>query len=280
MALIAQALTTLENVRLYLNLYTSTTVTATETLTANTARTTFSFAHTDLISFGTVYESVSSTYTAILTSTFTVDYEAGTVTFSAAKTATITAANYIYYAWDTSKDRILERYINSASEMVSKYCGRKFISDTYTEYYGGLGNTKLVLNQYPINYITSVKVNSALYTAGVDYVTADRTYLDRGLLVRETGWSWYGYETGLVAELTAPIDNIEVVYSAGYTLSTLPADIENTVIDMVSILYNNQTQGANGLQSLTQGGLSYKWDKNPLTQQFSGVLDAYKKVVL
>jgi hypothetical protein len=278
LSLIAQALTSLANVKLYLNLYTSTTITSVETLTADATAKIFSFAHSDIISNS--YGVFSEGGSAISTAFFTFNYELGNITFTAAKTGAITCAGYSYLAWDYSKDRILERFVNSTSDMVSKYCNRKFIADTYTEYYRGLGSTRIVLNQYPINKITSVKVNSAAYTAGIDYVTADRTYLDRGFLVRESGWTWYGYETGLVRELTAPVDNVEVVYSAGYTLSNLPSDIEDVVIDMVSILYSNQANGANGLKSLSQGQLKYDWKQDPLTMQFAGVLDTYKKVVV
>jgi len=168
--------------------------------------------------------------------------------------------------------------------MVSKYCNRKFMADTYTEYYKGTGRQRLVLNQYPINKITSVKVDSAALTAGTDYVTADQTYLDQGIVFKDNGWTWYGYLTGLVGEPTAPIDNVEVVYSAGYTLSpeatrNLPWDLEQAVIDMVADIYGEQQQGTIGLSRLTEGKLTYEWDKNSLVQQYSNILDSYKKAV-
>jgi len=285
MPLISQALTTMAEVRRYLKLYTLTSVTSTETLTADTAQITFSFANNDIAlnSLGVVKQTTTAGVTATLTtSQFTLDYVNGTITFTAAMTGSITASAYNYFAWDYTKDNQIERNINSVSSMVSKYCNRKFIADTYTEYYKGSGSQKLVLNQYPINAITSVKVDSAALTAGTDYVTADRTYLDQGIVFKNNGWTWYGYLTGLVGELTAPVDNIEVVYSAGYTLETartFPYDLEDAVINMVSDLYGEQQEGTVGLKKLTQGKLTYEWDSNPLIQQYSSVLDVYKKVV-
>lgn len=283
MALIAQALTTLKNVRLYLKLYTYTNVTSTETLTADTANVTFSFAYTDIApnTIGTVSEVTGTATDTVSTALLTFDYGLGTITFSAARTGDITASGYSYFAWDYSKDIFLERQINSVSSMVSKYCNRNFIADTYTEYYKGSGRQKLVLNQYPINSITSVKVDSAALTAGTDYVTADSTYLDQGIIFKNNGWTWYGYLTGLVGELTAPIDNIEVVYSAGYTLSpmTLPYDLEDSAISIVADIYGTQNEGTIGLKQLTQGKLTYVWDNNSLSQQYSSILDAYKKRV-
>jgi hypothetical protein len=285
MPLIAQSLTTMSNVRLYLGLYTLTSVTATETLTADTAQITFSFAHTDIApnSLGTVKQITTAGITATLTA-YTMDYLNGTMTFSASMTGSITVSSYNYFAWDYTKDIFIERLINSVSSMVSKYCNRKFIADTYSEFYKGSGRQKLVLNQYPINAITSVKVDSAALTAGTDYVTADQTYLDQGIIFKNNGWTWYGYLTGLVGELTAPVDNIGVVYSAGYTLEpessrTLPFDIEDVCISMVANLFGEQQEGTVGLKHLTQGKLTYIFDNDSLLKQYSSVLDSYAKKV-
>jgi len=274
------------NVRSYLNLYTLTSITSSETLTASsTAYTTFNFAHVDLAPnyFGSFYEGTTAGST-ISTALITVDYSVGSITVTAAITAGVTITSYKYFAWDYSKDKLIERNINSVSSMVSKYCNRNFIADIYTEYYKGSGRQKLVLNQYPINAITSIKVESAALTAGTDYVTSDQTYLDQGIIFKNTGWVWYGYLTGLVGELTAPVDNIEVVYSAGYTLSpessrTLPYDLEDACISMVASLYGEQQDSTVGLKHLSQGKLTYIWNDNPLIQQYASVLDIYRKAV-
>ncbi len=284
MPLIAQALTTMSEARLYLKLYTLTAVTAAETLTADTANVTFSFANTDLAPnyFGTFYEGAVSPSSTVSTASITVDYSAGTITFSAVRTADITISSYSYFAWDYSKDKFIERLVNSASEMISKYCNRKFIADTYSEYYKGSGRQKLVLNQYPVNYITSVKVDSASLTAGTDYVTADQTYLDQGIIFKNNGWTWYGYLTGLVGELTAPVDNIEVVYSAGYTLSpeasrTLPYDLEDACISLVSTQY--EMIGSKQLTKETIGPLSSDFIQG-LPWDVKQTLDKYAKRVI
>jgi hypothetical protein len=215
----------------------------------------------------------------------TIDYSLGAVTFSAAMTASITCASYKYFAWDYSKDRFIERLINSVSGMVSKHCNRKFIKDTYTEYHKGSGRQKLILNQYPVNKITSVKVDSAALTAGTDYVTSDQTYLDQGIVFKPDGWTWYGYLTGLVGELTAPVDNIGVVYSAGYTLEpeasrTLPWDLEDAVVSMVADLYSEQQDETVGVKRLTQGKLTYEFITDALIQQYASTLDHYAKKVI
>jgi len=286
MPLTSQALTTMANMRLYLNLYTLTAVTASETLTAtSTAYTTFEFAHSDLApNYLGVFYNGTTADTTILTAGITVDYSSGSISVTAAITAGVTISGYSYFAWDYSKDSMLERNINSASGMVSKYCNRRFIADTYDEFYKGSGRQKLVLNQYPVNSIASIEVNSAALTAGTDYATSDSTYLDQGIVFKDNGWTWCGYITGLVGEPTAPIDNIEVTYSAGYTLTpetlrTLPYDIEDAVISIASDLYGQQQDGTVGLKQLTQGKLTYVWSENSLIDQHASVLNAYKKAV-
>ena len=284
MPLIDQALTNLSTMRLYLKLYTLTAVTSTETLTADTARVTFQFAHTDLAQnyFGAFAEVAGTASDTVSTAVMTIDYTLGTTTFSAARTGNITVASYKYFAWDYSKDRFIERYINAVSDTVSKHCNRKFIADTYSEFYKGHGRQKLILNQYPVNYITSVKVDSAALTAGTDYVTADQTYLDQGIVFKSNGWTWYGYLTGLVGEPTAPVDNIEVVYSAGYTLEpeasrTLPYDLEDAAVSMVAVQY--EMIGSKQLTKEVIGPLSSVFIQD-LPWDVKQTLDKYAKRVI
>ena len=47
--------------------------------------------------------------------------------------------------------------INRASDFLSRYCNRKFVSQTYTqEVYNGNGYNSLILEQYPVTQIISV----------------------------------------------------------------------------------------------------------------------------
>ncbi len=284
MPLTAQALTTMANARLYLNLFTFTSVTSSETLT--TSAITYNFANTDISpnSFGTFAEVSGTASDTVSTAVMTIDYPLGTVTFSASRTGDITISSYDYFAWDFSQDKFIERNINSASSLVSKYCNRLFIKDTYDEFYPGTGRQRLVLEQYPINTITSVSENSAALTAGIDYVTSNSTLLDEGIIFKEDGWTWFGFLIGLVGEPTAPINNIEVIYSSGFTLEpeterNLPFDLEDVVLSITADAFNEQQRATVGLKQLTQGKLTYVWDTAAVVKQYSGVLDAYKKGV-
>jgi hypothetical protein len=279
-SLIAQALTTVKDARFSLGLYTLTATVASESLGADTGSVTFTFDHTDLAEhyLGTFYEGTTADST-ISTALITVDYDAGIITFTASVTAGVTISGYSYYAWDYSQDKSIERMINAASSAISRYTGRKFVADTYDEFHKGSGRQKLVLNQYPVNAITSVKVDSAALTAGTDYVTSDSTYLDKGIVFKNDGWTWCGYLVGLVGEPTAPIDNIEVIYSAGYTLANLPSDLIDVCLSMVASSYNEAQNGSTGLKQLTQGKLTYVWKDAELMTQYAGALDSYKKWV-
>jgi hypothetical protein len=289
MALSAQALTTMTTIRRYLNLYTLTDVTSTETLDAtDTSNVTFQFDNTDLAinQFGTFAEVSGTASTTLSTANMTIDYSLGQITFTASRTGSITISSYTYYLWDYDSDNQIERWINSASDLVSRHCNRKFIKDTYTEWHKGLGQQELVCNEFPINYITSVKSLSSTYTAGTEYETSIQTYLDKGIVFRGIGWTWYGYQTGYVGDITGPVRHIEVSYSAGYTLEpetsrTLPYDLEDVVINMVSESYNSQTRQNNGLISLKEGELQYKWDTSKqITERYASVLNKYKKGVM
>jgi hypothetical protein len=58
---------------------------------------------------------------------------------------------------DANTQRIIDAMIGSASEAVSKYCRRDFILRSYDELYNGNGDRRLLLREYPIVSVESVR---------------------------------------------------------------------------------------------------------------------------
>lgn len=52
---------------------------------------------------------------------------------------------------------VLQTLITSISDAIEKYCNRRFISLAYDELYNGEGDRRLLLRQYPIQSIQSVR---------------------------------------------------------------------------------------------------------------------------
>jgi hypothetical protein len=59
----------------------------------------------------------------------------------------------------TVDDLKLEDLINSCSTAIENYCGRKLKEQDFEEEYDGTGKKYILLEQYPVKSITSIKVD-------------------------------------------------------------------------------------------------------------------------
>src|SRR5690349_14418172 len=58
---------------------------------------------------------------------------------------------------DTSQDTLLAALITSVSDAIAKYCRRDFVSKSYDELYNGTGDRRLLLREYPVQSVQSVR---------------------------------------------------------------------------------------------------------------------------
>ena len=58
---------------------------------------------------------------------------------------------------DTSQDAPLATLITALSDAIEKYCRRDFTSRSYDELYNGGGDRRVLLRQYPIQSVQSVR---------------------------------------------------------------------------------------------------------------------------
>lgn len=58
---------------------------------------------------------------------------------------------------DTSQDALLTTLITAVSEAIEKYCRRHFYSRSFDELYNGTGDRRLLLREYPIQSVQSVR---------------------------------------------------------------------------------------------------------------------------
>jgi len=136
---------------------------------------------------------------------------------------------------DTSEDTRLSELLDGVEAAVESFTGRRFASQSYTEYYDGEGRPLLPLQQRPVTSVTSVKVDATGYyghgsgafadaedawTIGTDFVPRSLAADEQnpGLLVALKGVDFEGRGVW-----TQGIGNIEVVYTAGYV--TIPSDL-------------------------------------------------------
>lgn len=129
----------------------------------------------------------------------------------------------------TPEAEVLDTLIAEASAWIEDFCGRKFEAQSVTEVLRGRGYNRLVLDNYPINSITSIDwVDDSGATGTV--ATSDVRILDGGILEFKNPLDgpWYATRTYTVA------------YNTGF--STIPGPIKRAtalkVVDLMQPMYS------------------------------------------
>jgi hypothetical protein len=123
------------------------------------------------------------------------------------------------YSSGSDPTGLLAVLITACSDAIEKYCKRRFLTHFYDELYNGSGDKRLLLRQYPIQSLQSVRympvfvcrvqnTNTALNQQARAAVTATGLQLTRvasGVLYTETLLTWTAYPTlsGLMNAVTA-----------------------------------------------------------------------------
>ncbi|MEE9200657.1 MAG: head-tail connector protein [Candidatus Brocadiales bacterium] len=153
----------------------------------------------------------------------------------------------------TSDDALLSRLVDWSTDLIHSYCRRVFTEASYDEYYDGDGTEGLLVNQFPVSTVTLLEVD------GVQKDTSSYLlYGQLGLIKVKSGKFPRGKK------------NLRVQYSAGY--ATLPNDLEQVAIELVSLKYYDR--GRNRLGVTAKDGVSYV---PHLSDEIKLVLDLYKR---
>jgi len=153
---------------------------------------------------------------------------------------------------------LITRLIERVTSRFEAYCGRQFAARDYdyatdpdNAILDGLANrlnsSLLVLPQFPIVSVTTVRINEISY--------------DESTGIYEAGWYIHSYKSGILGlrgfEWVSGYRNIELVYNAGY--GTIPGDLEEACIKQVLWHYKQGKKehilGQSG-KSLADGSVS------------------------
>lgn len=182
---------------------------------------------------------------------------------------------------DNSKNSTLQRYLTSASAMISQYCNRIFPAETVSDSFflqtsGGArlvrGNvSNLQLSKWPIQSVTSVTENGVVLVEDVDFSIIP----DKGQLLRLDA---NGYPR------LWPIFPIVVVYVGGFT--TIPVDVQDAAIRMVTRRYASKGRDPNLKQQNVPGVIEQQWwiatgeEAGNMDPSITDILDNYRVPVL
>ena len=156
----------------------------------------------------------------------------------------------------SADDTLIGLLQDSADQAVTNYCSRDFAGGTFTEYHPG-GSEFVHLRNYPVDTVTSVKVDSA-HAFGAETLVSASDYVvhaDRGVIQSLVGPFLPRSRPGLVnAEIrtwTRGPRVVQVVYSTA--TGQVPADVKEAYARLVGHWYRKvKTDTASNFQNVQQ----------------------------
>lgn len=160
-------------------------------------------------------------------------------------------------------DSLLARLVSACSAAAASYTSRKILTTVHTFICNGNGRAVLALPQYPVTQVSSVMVGDTV-------VPASQSMTDSGYVVSGDIIYLRGYE------FSHGIQNVKVVYTAGYT--TCPLDLAQATVEWVSSVYKRRHRIDEESKNLQGMVVSFSTDSIP--KPVKAVLNLYKAVGL
>jgi uncharacterized phiE125 gp8 family phage protein len=172
----------------------------------------------------------------------------------------------------STQDGIIGDLINEVSVWIKNYVGHELLSATYTEYYDGDGTEELILKNFPVTTLTSVNDDpTRVFGAATAKSVASDVMLDASAGVVRL-WN----NGGIFQRARG---NLKVVYVAGYSLATMPYDIQLAVRKMVAFLYRSSyAMPKIGVQTETVGDRTTTYFNEEILKDVGGILKPYRSV--
>lgn len=155
---------------------------------------------------------------------------------------------------DTTKDNLCIRKINQATRQIEAYCGRRFLSTTYTqELYNASQTSELVLAQRPVIGSITFEARDTVLNAD-DWETVD------------TNLFYVDANSGVVTSLFKNVGGFgryRVTYTAGY--ATIPEDLAEACASLAAFYVNNADSSDIGKARIREGNREVLYAKNQVT---------------
>lgn len=184
----------------------------------------------------------------------------------------------------SAKHTKVQRLINSVTDWIEKYCGRRFKLTTYTDQqFDGQGGNKIVLPNYPIGTLTSLSFRSSGLNEDDWETIASNLYhvdLNTGII---TGTGSGKLSSGYL--FAQGKYNMKATYTAGYNFDNTStflsdvgaADLEYICWKLVATAY--EKKGAVGIQSERIGDYSVTYAKTAFeNEEVKDILDKYASI--
>ena len=169
----------------------------------------------------------------------------------------------------SKEDDIIDQIILQQSEIIKQYCDRKFIQETFTQYYDGKGRGELFLRDYPIISVTTLNSDSSRAYAVEDNINiSDDVLVDKSAGILQLWNNESAFASGHAS--------VKVVYDAGYAV--IPRDIQEACLLLVQHVYKRFYQDQKiGVSSESIGDRTTSFETSGIPSKVRVILDRYKK---
>ena len=165
---------------------------------------------------------------------------------------------------NTTKDNLITRKINQATEMIEGYCNRRFKEQTnVVEYYDGGDSGSLLLRGRPITNTTTFLLESrdtSLNDNDFSSINAENYFVDNAA----------GVVDGL-SSFSGRWDRYRVTYSYGY--STIPSDLAEACATLAAYLVNNDASSVAGISGKKEGTREVRYSNNKGGYDSGNIID-------
>lgn len=167
-------------------------------------------------------------------------------------------------------DALLTRMVGGISGDAEDFCRRKFDAATYTSelHTGKRGQQHLYPHQWPINSVTSVKIDGTAITEDTDFTDIDPA---KWVKYKTSDGVWVALFLGDTWE-SDPM-GIEITYNGGYT--TIPDNLKRAVTQLCVEAYLHR--GKQGLEAESFAGMSLNFDSTRWPTDALKTLGRYKR---
>lgn len=175
-----------------------------------------------------------------------------------ALTSVVAAKEYLKISVaETSEDTLIESLVNAVTDQIEAYCNRKLKERVVVdEEFDGMDSDTLILPDYPLSSVSSVKIDGVL-------VDAAEYKLRKGM----------GAIVRLKSKWPKGVLNLQVSYTAGY--ANVPANLELACKHTVMFYY--KTDVANFSRTYGEG---FVLRPDALPRQTQMLLAPYRKVLV
>lgn len=152
-------------------------------------------------------------------------------------------------------DALITSLITTESRLIDNWCNLSIGQASYTEYFDGNDTRRLATKRYPIQSVTSVKINNVawtqLYPGTANFASGVGYTFDERFIV------------ALNQKFPCGIKNIEVFYAAGYAVA--PDDIRQATVELVAFRLGERGHLDTSSKTLNGEVVSYRNVSIPVT---------------